>query len=48
MKIKFQTKPIVIPELIISEKEKKPFTMWFLINKNRAEFKFNWKFWGIK
>ena len=44
----FQTKPLVIPELRISESEKKPFTMWFLINSKRAEFRLNWRFWGIK
>jgi len=45
---KFQTKPIKIPELKIGEEEQKPFSMWFLINKSRAELKFTWKFWGIK
>ena len=44
---KFQTRQINVPELVIGEEEQKPFTMWALITKSKAEFKLKWKFWGI-
>ena len=44
----YQSKPLKIPDLIISSEEKKPFTMWFLINNARVEFRFNWNFFGGK
>ena len=44
----YKPKPLKIPKLKIGEQEKKPFTMWYLINKSRLEFKFNWNFFGGK